>query len=257
MFNKFLAKIGIGSAEIDTVLEQTHYTPGDEVRGEIRLRGGSVEQQIETIALSVMTEYIKESNDNKYHQRAEIARIHVTPPFLLQAGEGREIPFSFRLPARTPLTLGRTPVWIRTELEIQGAVDPSDNDRIEVYPSAEMRTVLDGVEEAGFRFRKAECEYTAHLGGGLPFLQEFEFTPTGRFRGRLDEVEIMFVGQDEGGIDLLLQIDRRARGLSSLFAEAFDMDESFVRLRLSSGELAGGPHAVAGTLSGIIERYAK
>lgn len=256
MFNKFLASIGIGSAQLDTVLERTRYAPGDEVRGAVRLKGGSVEQRIETIAIAVMTEYLKESNDNKYYQRGEVARYHVSAPFTLQAGEQREVPFAFALPGDTPLTIGRTPVWIRTELDIRGAVDPDDNDRIDVVPTAGMNTVFQALEAAGFRLRKADCEYTHHRAGRLPFIQEFEYMPSGRFRGRLDEVEIAFLNQDASGIELLLQIDRRARGLSSLFAEALDMDESFVRVRLSAAELSAGPNAIAGTLSGIIERYA-
>nr|WP_255570278.1 sporulation protein [Cohnella sp. CFH 77786] len=251
---KFLASIGIGSAKLDTLLERAVYSPGDEVRGEVRLKGGNVEQRIETISLSVMTQYLRESGDNKYYENAEIARYEISSPFTLQAGESREVPFAFPLPADTPITVGKTPVWIGTELDIRGALDPNDNDRIEVRPTPGMNTVLQAAELAGFRFRNAECEYT-RLGGRLPFLQEFEYVPAGRFRGRLDEIEIAFVRQDANGIELLVQIDRRARGLSSLFAEALDMDESFVRVRLSAAELAAGPNAVAGKLAGIIEHY--
>ena len=129
MFNRFLASIGIGSANIDTLLEKAQYSPGEEVRGIVRIRGGSVEQRIETISLSVMTEYIKESDDNKYRQHGEVARFHVSSPFTVQAGENRDVPFSFILPYQTPVTIGRAPVWIKTELDVRGGVDPGGKRR--------------------------------------------------------------------------------------------------------------------------------
>ncbi|MFC4775958.1 sporulation protein [Paenibacillus sp. GCM10023252] len=254
MFNRFLASIGIGSATIDTLLEKARYMPAEEVRGIVKIRGGNVEQRIETIQLSVMTEYIRESNDHKYTQHGELTRYQVSSPFTLQPGENREVPFSFQLPHQTPLTIGRAPVWIKTELDIRGGVDPGDNDRIEVVPTPQMNTVLEALSLIGFRLRKAECEYASRLGGRIPFVQEFEFVPTTQFRGQLDELEVIFYPSDHE-LELLLQVDRRARGLASLFAEAMDMDESFVRVRFSNEQLAAGPQAIAHQIADIIGRY--
>ncbi|OME82085.1 sporulation protein SpoOM [Paenibacillus sp. FSL A5-0031] len=254
MFNRFLASIGIGSAKIDTLLEKARYAPGEEVRGIVKMQGGNVEQRIETIQLSVMTEYIRESNDSKITQQGVVGRYHVSAPFTLQANESREVPFSFQLPHQTPLTIGRAPVWVKTELDVRGGVDPGDNDRIEVVPTHAMNTVLDALNVLGFRLRKAECEYSSRLGGKMPFIQELEFVPTSQFRGQLDELEVMFYPSDRE-LELVLQIDRRARGLSSFFAEAMDMDETFVRARFTNEQLSAGPNAIAQQLSGIIARY--
>ncbi|MFD1955024.1 sporulation protein [Paenibacillus thailandensis] len=254
MFNRLLASIGIGSATIDTLLEKTHYTQGEEVEGIIRIRGGNVQQDISTIHLTLMTEYIRESNDHKYKEQTAIRRFAVSQPFRLEAGETREVPFAFRLPAETPLTFRNVPVWVKTELEIVGAVDPTDNDRIEVLPGYAQNVVLEAIDQLGFRLRKADCEYSRHSGTGLPFVQELEFVPTTHFRGDLDELEVVF-RPAAGGVELLLQIDRRARGFASLFAEALDMDESFVRVRFSEAELDRGASSVAYQLKDIIARY--
>lgn len=255
MFNRFLASIGIGSATIDTLLEKAHYAQGEEVKGLVRIRGGSVPQDISAIHLSLMTEYIRESNDHKYREQAGIARIAVSHPFKLEAGETREVPFAFRLPEDTPLTFRNVPVWIKTELDIRGAVDPSDHDRIEVLPGYETNVVLEALDELGFRLRKADCEYSRRFGTRLPFVQELEFVPTASFRGALDELEVVFRPVPDG-VELLLEIDRRARGLASMFAEALSLDESVVRVSFSGRELAEGPSAVAQQLKGIIARYA-
>lgn len=254
MFNRFLASIGIGAATIDTLLDHDRLMPGEDVSGIVRIRGGNVRQSIDTISLAVMTEYLREMNDSKVRQTCEIARVHVSDPFSLDAGEQLEIPFSFSLPLQTPLTLGRTPVWIKTELEVRSGIDPGDHDRIEVVPTPQMDTVLHALDLLGFRLVKVDCEHVRSGWGRLPFVQEFEFKPAAHFRGKLDELELIF-NPAAGGLELLLQIDRRARGLGSLFAEALDMDESYVRCHFSDGQLAAGPEALSRELGGIISRY--
>lgn len=254
MFNRMLASVGIGNAKIDTLLEKARYMPGEEIRGVVKIRGGKVEQRIEKIELAVMTEYIRESNDQKHKHHVAIERFNIFNPFVLMPNENREQNFAIRLPHTAPLTIGRAPVWVKTELDIRGAVDPGDNDRIEVVPTPQMNTVLEAINLLGFRLREAECEYASKLGRGVPFVQELEFVPTTQFRGQLDELEVIFYSSPTE-LELLLQIDRKARGFRSFFAEAMEMDETFVRLRYSNNDLAAGPHALAHQLADLIARY--
>lgn len=254
MFNRLFASIGIGSAKIDTLLEKNRYMPGEIVKGIVKVKGGNVEQRIETITLSVMTEYIRETNDHKVKNHSEIVRYRVSDPFSLSADELREVPFLFQLPYKTPVTVGQTPVWVKTGLDISGGVDSGDNDRIEIGLTPGMETIFNAMKVLGFMFRKAECEYASRLGGNLPFVQEFEFVPTTQFRGHLDEVEVMFFPA-ENELEIVLQIDRKARGFSSMFAEAMNLDESFIRVRFTNQQLSAGYNAVAKQLSDIISRH--
>lgn len=252
MLNRLLASIGIGSAKIDTVLDSGSYVQGQEVKGTVRMKGGNVEQNIDTIEIAVKTEYIKEHEEHKHHVQTTLVKYHVSSPFTLQPGEQREVPFSFTLPNDTPLTIGHTPVWINTELAISSAIDPSDNDRIEVKPSPQVAVVLKALDILGFRLRHVTCKHSHR--GNRPFVQEFEFVPTALFRGHLDELEAIFRPRGED-LELLLQIDRKVRGLASLFAEALDMDESHVRVQLSKEQLSVGPEALANQLKEMIEQY--
>ncbi len=255
-FGRVLASIGIGSAKVDTVLEKSSYYPGEEIRGVVRIQGGSVEQQLDGIQLSVMTTYLREVNDSKIHQSAEISVIRIAQPQTIAIQEFKEIPFSFLLPRNTPLTLGRVSVWIKTAADIQSAVDPSDEDRIQVAPSALQKTVLDAVNSLGFRLRDAESVYAPRMRASLPFVQEFEWVPTGgRYRGRLDELELIFLDIRPDGVDLLLQIDRKASGMLGMFAEALDADERFVRLTLNANDLNAGYSRVADILDSVISRH--
>ena len=237
-FNKVLASIGIGAATVDTKLEKSTYTAGEVMRGEIEVRGGNVAQQIDTIYLSVYTTFVREANDKKYTDKAAVTKVKVADPFSIDAGENKVLSFSIMLPLDTPITVGKTKVWVQTELDIKNAVDPEDKDTIDVKPSKLAANVLDAVKGLGFRLRKTECEQApARYRGHYPFIQEFEFAPTGPFRSHLDELEIVFLSQSEHSVEVLMQIDRKVKGLGSLFAEALDMDESFVRTTITTQDL--------------------
>ncbi|WP_028544738.1 sporulation protein [Paenibacillus taiwanensis] len=255
MFNRLLASVGIGNAKVDTLLEHARYAPGDQVQGVVKIVGGQVAQQVDGIRLTLMTQYLKESNDHKHWVNCELARYRVSEAFTLQPNEQRDFPVHIILPQQTPLTIGKAPVWLKTELDIASAVDPSDHDRIEIVPSVEQSIVIDALNRLGFRLRKAECEHAPRLGHSYPFVQEFEFVPTSYFRDELDELEVIFY-PTEHQLELLLQIDRRARGLGGWLSEAMDTDESFVRYRLSRDEWRRlGAEKVSTQLVELIRKY--
>ncbi|MFD1775158.1 sporulation protein [Paenibacillus rhizophilus] len=254
MFKKVLASVGIGSAKVDTRLEEAQVVAGGTLRGVVSIRGGQVEQQIDKIYIYVKTQYEKEENDRKVTHEVEIARILITEGVLLQAGETREIPFEMTIPERAPVSYRNTPVWLMTGLDIKMALDPSDHDYLEVVPSDNMQLVFGALDELGFRLREVTNEYAPRLGAGLPFVQEFEYVPTREFRGALDELEVMFFPRGDN-LELYIQIDRRARGLGGFLSEAMGTDESFIRVTFTGNDLRRGVHEVSRQLHQLISRY--
>ncbi|MEK3808575.1 sporulation protein [Metabacillus sp. SLBN-84] len=252
-FNKILSSVGIGAAKVDARLASDRIALMDEVKGIIHVQGGNVEQQIDEIYLSLQTSYLKETDDKKYYQNATITKIKINEPFVIMANEVKEIPFAFQLPSDTPITLGSSKVWLETGLDIKGAVDPSDKDRIEVLPPAIVQTVFAALRDLGFNLRKAENEAAPyHLRKRLPFIQEFEFYPTaGPFRGKLDELEVVISNISPQGVELMLEIDRRARGLGGFLSEALEMDESLVKVMIPNAD----QQAIRRTLEDVIHRY--
>lgn len=252
-FNKVFASVGIGAASVDTKLEKDTYMPGETVQGIVEIKGGKIDQQIDEIYLSLNTTYLRESDDRKYNVTATIDRFRITTPFTIRSNEKREIPFTFQLPYDTPLSIGRSKVWVTTGLDIKGGVDPSDKDYVKVIPNQLMSAVFNAVDHLGFRIREADCEEAPRrLRGRLPFVQEFEFVPTsGPFRGKLDELEVVFLSVGNGTLDLMFQVDRRARGLSGLFSEAMGMDETNVRLTVTSADLPN----LQQKIQSVIQRY--
>ena len=70
-----------------------------------------------------------------------------------------------------------------------------------------------------------------------PFVQEFEFKPVGKYRKRLEELEVIFQLHPHGK-EVLLELDKRVRGLVRLFAD-FDLNERYAQLALSNADLSG------------------
>ncbi|RUL57096.1 MULTISPECIES: sporulation protein [Lysinibacillus] len=252
-FNKMLASIGIGAAKVDTKLEKSSYTAGEQIRGEVEIYGGNVEQQIDAIYLTLYTTYIKEIDDNKITAKAPIEKYKVSEPFTIGVNETKIIPFSFTIPVEVPITVGRTQVWVATELDIRSGVDSQDKDYIEIRPSKIAAKIFDEISALGFRLRQAECEQASYkYRRNYPFIQEFEFVPVGgAFRGRLDELEIMFMSQSESSAEIIMQIDRKARGFGGFLAEALDADETHVRMTITQQDL----HNLGETLRQTIARY--
>jgi sporulation-control protein len=250
-FDKMKASIGIGAAKVDTKLNKGTYSVGEDVVGVVHMVGGDVEQNINGVKLHLMTEVKKESDEKEYLANEVIQTYSVSSSFIIQKGERKEIPFSFVLPENTPITLGQSKVWIHTELDIPLAIDPKDRDYIKVNPSRSVATVLEAMEELGFYLRKVDCEYKRGV------IQEFEFSPySGKFRGHLDEVELVFNQRQNGSLNIHMQVDRKARGLGSLLGEMLELDETNTGLTLNQAEINQGVSAVTQKLDAIISKYA-
>ncbi|KOO50819.1 sporulation protein [Priestia koreensis] len=253
IFNKVLARMGIGSARVDTKLYKDQLIAGEKIEGVIEVYGGNVEQEIDSIYLNLYTSYIREVNDSKVKENYLLNSFKIADPFVIQSQEKKEIPFSFDLPADTPVTMGRTRVWIATGLDIKNAVDPSDVDHMEVLPHPILHATINAMSDMGFRLRQVECEEAPRrLRGRLPFLQEFEFVPTrGAFHGKLDELELMFYFRAPGKFDVLMEVDRRSRGISGFLAEALELDETLVRFTVTDEDIP----QLKSLLESVVARY--
>ena len=97
-----------------------------------------------------------------------------------------------------------------------------------------MQNVVDAISELGFSLREVENEYCKSKLNGFNFVQEFEFVPIrGSFRNRLDELELVFIPTNTH-VDILLEVDRKVRGLMSFISESMGLDESKLRIRLEN-----------------------
>lgn len=240
IFNKVLASVGVGNARVDTKLNDSAFVAGELISGVTEVVGGNTSQNVDSIYIKVYTTYERESNDNKYTDSVAIYSHKLNEPFTIEKGEKKAFPFSFNLPLITPVTMGRTRVWLQTGLDIKNAVDPGDKDIIEIRPNAFVQAGLTAAQNLGLKLRKVDCEEAPRAYRGItPFVQEFEFfVASGPFRGKFDEIELTFIPKGLDQVELLIQVDRKVRGLGSLFSEALNMDESYIRMTLSKTDLS-------------------
>ncbi len=228
MLKKFLARVGIGSAQVDTTLGNASLIPGEILEGEVHILGGDIAQEVDDIYLKVATVYQREVDGSTVQEECVLVNYHLLEQFQIQAKQETIVPFSFQLPYETPLTLGKEPVYVRTGLDIKVAIDPGDCDWLEVRPHPLMKAVFQALEELGFHLHRATCQHSHHFNDVFPFVQELEFRPTGLYRDRIDELGVIFrLHSDE--LEVFVEIDRRTQGLGGFFADALDLDERYVR----------------------------
>ncbi|GGE26996.1 sporulation-control protein [Marinithermofilum abyssi] len=210
VFDKALASIGIGAARVDTRLEKTQFQPGELVRGEILVRGGQADQLVDDIYLFLTVHYLK--NDKKIPY--VLQKYQLSEFFVVKAEEYKLIPFQIRLPLETPMSCGRFPIYLKTGLDIKKAVDPKDVDRIEVFPHRTVERILGEIEKADFILYKVFNEEVKE--GALPFVQIFQFRPSGRYHGYLDELNLYF-DLTAHDVSMYVEIRRGTQQLSTCF----------------------------------------
>ena len=237
IFNKIMASgFGLGAAKIDTIIHTKNMVPGGIIEGVCKVKGGKIEQYINNISIGVYTSYKKEVNDKTINEVQRIQEHIIQVNQTILPHEVYEFNFRFILYKRVPVTIHKSKVWTSTWLDIKGGIDKSDIDYINVGFNDYMQNVVDAILDLGFSLREVENEYCKARLNGFKFIQEFEFVPTrGQFRGKLDELELVFIPTNTH-VDILLEIDRKARNFTSFLSESMGLDETKVRIRLENSK---------------------
>lgn len=233
----FLSRLGIGGAEIDAVLDVDSARPGDTITGTLHIRGGESGKTASRAVVELVTRVVRRSGDDEYVSDEAIAAAEV--PGSIRLGTEQSLDFELTLPAHTPVTTlgGHNHVWLRSGLDVPWAADPSDVDHLNIYPTDAQANTIEAMTDLGFRLTKVDVEGRSSW-FGRRFVQEFEFRPVTRGGRRYDEVEIVFEGQRGDTLDLLMQLDRSARGLGGMLREMSGTDESWVRATIDAGTRA-------------------
>ncbi len=236
ILNKMLSSVGIGAAKVDTIIH-SELAPGGQLEATVRIKGGKVEQQIDSIYFSLHTNYERDEEDGDVHYCLDSLKLRDS--FVVDPDEDIDIPVELDLPEDLPLTMGSTRVWLRTGLDISAAADPTDKDYLDIGPSPLVAAMFHNLHEMELTLDSVKCE-EAEPGrfGRHPFIQEFEFKArSGPFAGRLEEFEL-FYRQHGDEVEVFCEIDRRARGVGGFFAHLLNRDESKLHFVYQSGDIA-------------------
>jgi sporulation-control protein len=219
VFRTVLARLGAGSARVDTVLDSTETTPGGTVSGMVDLTGGRVAQEIDEIRVELVATVRVPIGDTAQRENVTFDTRTVARAFRIEPGEKRRIPFGARVPLQCPLTLlaGRPlpDVWVelRTLVAIPGAVGPRARAPVGVLPLPVQHAVLRALDDRGFSFAGAEVEAGRLRGSDLRSCQELRFVPPRELRGPLKHLGATFLA-DRQGVEVVLAVHRRGRLLS-------------------------------------------
>ncbi|MDF2710435.1 MAG: sporulation protein [Nonomuraea muscovyensis] len=214
VFKRMLGAFGVGAPSVDTVLATPRTRPGGTLTGEVRLKGGDFDAEIEHITLGLVARVEVEFGDGEGAGVGEFSRAQVSGPFTLRKGEERVIDFQIPVPWEAPISeiagqrLTGMALGVRTELAIAKAVDKGDLDMVDVEPLPSQFRILDAFPQLGFRFKSADLEVGQIYGSRqeLPFYQEIEFYPPPQYAGSVGEVEVTFV-TTPGGREVILEAD--------------------------------------------------
>ncbi|MFB8759129.1 sporulation protein [Streptomyces nigra] len=224
VFKRLLGSLGVGGPTVDTVLDPRPALPGGTLDGQVHLRGGTADFDIEHITLELVARVEAEHGEGESEGVVAFERFTVGGGFRLAAGEERSVPFGVVLPWETPVTelygqpLGVV-LGVRTELSVAGAKDKGDLDPLTIGPLPVQEAVLEAFGQLGFGFRSADLEY-GHIGGTgqrLPFYQEIELTPAPQYAHRMNEIEVTFLA-GPAGVEVVLEADKRG----GLFSDGHD-----------------------------------
>lgn len=221
VFKRLLGSLGVGGPTVDTVLDPGAARPGGSLTGQVHLKGGDSDFDIEHITLELVARVEAERDEGESEGVVAFDRFIAGGGFRLAAGEQRSVPFTAMLPWETPVTeLYGQPLGIvlgvRTELAVAGAKDKGDLDQLTVGPLPVQEAILEALGQLGFGFKSADLEYGRIGGTGqqLPFYQEIELTPAPQYAHQVNEIELTFLATP-GGMEVVLEADKRGGLFSS------------------------------------------
>jgi sporulation-control protein len=133
MWKELLSSIGIGNAKVDTIVHNPSVKTGEKIKGEVQIRGGVSAQVIDEIVLLLYVQYREDKEDSDFtHHVKELSETRLEKIGTIQAGEERKIPFSIEIDKDHPKTDSKYETFLRTTLMVSQAVDPKDEDTIDV-----------------------------------------------------------------------------------------------------------------------------
>ncbi|MFH9572511.1 sporulation protein [Streptomyces sp. NPDC017454] len=225
----------VGGPTVDTVLDPGAARPGGVLSGQVRLVGGTVDHDVEHVALELVARVEAgharddgqagqaghgDDGDGRGEGDVVFGRHTVGGAFRLAAGEHHSVPFTLSLPWETPVTeLAGRPLGIalgvRAEPACAGTGDQGESGPLTVAPLTvaplpAQEAILEAFGRLGFGFRSAGLE-SGRIGGTgqrLPFHQEIELTPPPPYAHQVNEIELTFLAVP-GALEVVLEADKR------------------------------------------------
>lgn len=230
---KSLHKFGFGNAKVDLRFHCEAVLQGSILGGDVLIvgAGGYESTTFVELSLCVVTEYLKMRSNHQEIEICILAEHKLFDRFTIHPSEEIPIPFAIQLPIETPVSMGRSRVTLQTKHKKKQFVSLGNAYPIQISPNPFTDKVLNTIKSFGFSLDNVNCKYTNKFSKCFPFVQGFEFRPTGEFRRLLDELAV-YLRPNPNGIEVILQIDKR-----DTFREFFGKDENYASVQLNMTDL--------------------
>ncbi|WP_338472784.1 sporulation protein [Niallia sp. XMNu-256] len=127
ILRKYMSLLGVGSAQINLILQkETYYKPGDPVHGYFLIKGGVIKQQLKRIDCDLVV------SDQTTNEEKVIDATTILTSTLIHSGEFKKIPFSFQIPANALASTQEISYHFKTKLTFNEGVVSTDHDIIQV-----------------------------------------------------------------------------------------------------------------------------
>jgi sporulation-control protein len=235
---RLLSSIGIGAATVDTILPQSAVRPGETLDLTVELSGGETAQRIDGLYFTLTAE----ADGVEWN----VGRYESDDSFTIEAGEERTEQVTVTIPVWTPVTRGGTRVSLATGLDIDWAVDPTDEDDVTVEPDDYVAALFAAAEQLGFDFVASTVVETPWL-DDRPFAQELVFEPDSRFERDVAKLVLTTIPRGDD-LRLYVQVQQRDE-----VAEATGQD--FNEQELSVTVTYANPEMIARRISSTIDQF--
>jgi len=126
LLRKMLSLIGVGSPQIDLILEKETYKPNEQVKGTFFIKGGTIEQQLKRIDCDLVMVDEKEEREEIIDFTSILLTENIHPE------SEKTIPFSFQLPESAQETMSTRTYRFKTRLVFAEGVESVDMDAIRI-----------------------------------------------------------------------------------------------------------------------------
>jgi len=126
LLRKYMSLVGIGSAQIDLILEKETYEPGETVKGCFHIKGGTIEQKLKRIECDL----VKVDPILKLEEVIHTATILTSST--IEANEENRISFTFTLPDYIRVSTDTRTYRFKTRLFFTQGVASVDQDSIRI-----------------------------------------------------------------------------------------------------------------------------
>lgn len=250
---RVLSRVGVGGATVDTILPDDEFSPGERVTATVEMVGGDGEQTIEAVYLKL----VADDHDDETEYVLDTYEL-LDGTVDLAANETRTIETELRLPLWTPITTnGDITVRIDTGLDIEWAVDPTDEDTIDIVPDEFTEALFTAISELGFAYLGAQLIDEVSWVEDRPVVQTFAFVPESEsFDAHLDVLGVTCVPREDD-LRVAVEINEIDATADDAELEAKAEESAATRLWTEGKKSAEDAFYVGDSPHELDERYAE